>query len=102
MTTEPLTMEVVLPGMIDGDPFEVERVLLEDIYPAMDQFAEWIDAVCKQLANTERSRILAEHGSTMPADQLRHRYEETVRAGQVTRMQGAAKALVGAAAGLRA
>jgi len=97
-----VTIEVALPGMIDGDPFEVERTLLRDLDPALDSFAEWVDDTCKQLANTERSRILSREGNGISGERLAELYEESDRAGQLARMQGAAKALVGAASELRA
>lgn len=95
-------LKVPLPGLIDGDPFEVERGILSVMPVAMDQFAEWIDSASRQLANTERSRILAEHGTSISAERLAELYDESERAGQLARMRGAAKALVGAAAELGA
>lgn len=95
-----VTLEVALPGLIDGSPFDVEKRVLSDLEKGMDQLAEYIDEAAKQLANTERSRLLIEHGASTTGEELAELYAETPRAGAVARMQGAAKALVGAAADL--
>lgn len=95
---EPLT--VAIPGLIDGDPEEVEDRILQDIPRTIDALADYIDGVCKQLANTERSRILAERGGTIPAAELQQVYAASPRAAQIARLLGAAKALAAVAAEL--
>lgn len=97
---EAVTIEVALPGLIDGDPFEVERRVLADLDPAMDQLAQWIDDASRQLANTERSRILAREPAGITGEEMAQLYDDTPRAATLARMQGAAKALVAAAAEL--
>lgn len=95
-----VTIEVALPSLIDGNPFEVERRILADLDPAMDRFAEWIDSAAKQLANTERSRILIREPAGITGEEMAELYDDTDRAATLARMQGAAKALVAAAAEL--
>jgi hypothetical protein len=97
--TEDKQVTLDLPGMIDGDPFEVERQVLSTLPPILDEFASFIDDVCAQLANTERSRILRQN-KAMNAEELAEHYEASDRAGQLVRFQGAAKALCSAAAEL--
>lgn len=90
---------IPIPGEIDGDPHEVEALVTQALYHSMDAFADWIDQATKQLANTERTRILTrEPGVT--AEELAEAYDESARAGQLARLNGAARALASAAAEL--
>ena len=95
------TLNLPLPGLIDGDTDQVEELTIEALYDSMDQFAEWIDDAARQLANSERSRILKDSPS-ISADELSLRYFESDRAGSLVRLKGAAKALVAAVAEMRA
>jgi hypothetical protein len=97
---ETAKMTLPLPGLIDGDTDEVEELTLEALYDSMDQFAGWIDDVTKQLANAERSRIL-DGTPSMTAEVLTETYDESDKAAILARLNGAAKALVSAAAELR-
>jgi hypothetical protein len=96
---DPVTIEVALPGLIDGSPFDVEKRALADLATGIDDLAGWLDEASKQLANTERSRILAGNPS-LSGEALAEAYENSPRAGQLARMIGAAKALSAAAAEL--
>lgn len=94
------TLNLPLPGMIDGDIEQVQELTVEALYDSMDQFAEWIDAAVRQLANAERQRIL-EAEPSMTADALASEYEDTPRHATLTRLNGAAKAMVSAVMELR-
>lgn len=94
------TLNLPLPGMIDGDTEQVEELTVEALYDSMDQFAEWIDDATRQLANAERQRIL-ETRPAQSAAELSEMYEESPRHATLTRMNGAAKALVSAVTELR-
>ena len=94
------TVALNIPSQIDGEPDEVEAVILDDLPPMLDQLAGYIDLATKQLANAERSRILAD-SIGMTADELREEYDESDRASTLARLNGAAKALCAAGAELR-
>lgn len=80
------------PADIDGSPEEVEAIILSQLPATVDAFAEYIDGVTRQLANTERQRILLGNVA-IPAEELAAQYLESDRAAALARLTGAAKAL---------
>lgn len=101
---EPLTPEepggdiwLSIPGMIDGDPLDVEKTILSTLPDLIDEVAAYIDAAVKQLSNAERTRIVRSD-KNLDALELAHAYDESDRAGSLARLSGAAKALCAAAA----
>ena len=88
---------IAVPGEIDGEPAEVEAQVLADLEVLLDAVAAFVDAAARQLANAERSRIIDEEPS-IGAAQLTQMYDESERAGSLTRLVGATKAMCSAAA----
>lgn len=93
------TRTINIPGMIDGDPTEVERRILEQLPEVIDAFAEYIDEAAIQLANTERTRIIQAEKDLDPLE-LADRYDTSARARTLAKLERAAKVLCAAGAEL--
>lgn len=90
-----IQLELAVPGMVDGDPADVERQVLADLQSLTDPLADYIDQATKQLANAERTRILTD-SPAMDGEALAQAYRESYRAGAITRLLGAARAMCAA------
>lgn len=99
MTESNPTITLDIPGMIDGDPGQVEKRVLSQLPEVIDAFAEYFDGAIKQLANAERTRVLRDEPSMSP-ENLATAYDNSERAKKLALMERAAKVLAGTAADL--
>lgn len=78
------------PAEIDGDPAEVKATISRQLVEVVDELGAYVELAVTQLSNAERTRLLDENPKLTP-EELADAYDDTELAGQLARLDGAAK-----------